>query len=122
MALLINGRKAIHRQAGAVLRTNDLCHFHGSVVCFTNIALSQDAAGTAKTVFHNGHALCHKQSYFSKSSGDEASAGGVHSGTKQGKATFTSASADVFIEGQAAVRLLDTMVSNDQNTDEGVLC
>ena len=121
MALLINGREAIHRQAGAVLRTNDLCHFHGSIVCFTNIALSQDAVDTAKTVFYNGNALCHEQSYFSKSSGDEASEGGVNSGTKQGKAIFTSASADVFIESQAAVRLFDMMVSNEKNTDEGVL-
>ena len=121
MSVYINGRKAVHAASNAMLRTDDLCHVKGSVVCFTNIALSCDAADTATTVFANENPLCHQQSCFAKSSGDEPSDGGIHSGSTQGKAIFTSASSDVFIEGIPAVRIGDSMISNNGNTAESKL-
>ena len=119
--LLINGKAAIHQNSGAVLRTEDICYVGKDTVCFTNIAKSEDATNTAKTVFHNGNPLCHQASYFSKSTGDEAGDAGVKSGTITGKAIFTTGSSDVFIEGHPAVKLGDKMISNEGNTDEGVL-
>lgn len=121
MGLFINKQLAVHEGSGALVRTDDLCHVGDHIVCFTNIASSQDAADTAKTVFHNGYPLCHKGSCFSKSTGDEAGDSGVRSGTIAGKAVFTSGSSDVFIEGEPAVKLGDKMLSNAGNTSEGVL-
>lgn len=121
MALLINGKSAVHRNSGALVRTDDICYVDKQTVCFTNIAKSEDAANTAQSVFHNGNPLCHKASYFSKSTGDEAGDAGVRSGTIAGKAMFTSASTDVLIEGNPAVKLGDKMISNEGNTSEGVL-
>lgn len=121
MALLINSDAAVHRNSGALLRTEDVCYVGKSTVCFTNIAKSEDAANTASTVFHNGYALCHQESYFSKSTGDEAGDSGINSGTIAGKAIFISGSNTVFIEGHPAVKVGDKMISNDGNTTPGVL-
>ncbi len=121
MALFINNNKSVHQNSGALLRTEDLCYVGKYTVCFTNIAKSEDATNTAQTVFHNAKPLCHQASYFSKSTGDEAGDSGVKSGTIAGKAVFTTGSSDVFIEGNPAVRLGDKMISNEGNTDEGVL-
>lgn len=123
MALFINNRSVVHAASNGVLRTEDCCYTGGDrrVVAYTNIALSKDAANTARTVFHNGYPVCHAQSYFAKSTGDEPGDAGVHSGTIQGKAEFISASEDVFFEGQKAVRDGELMVSNNRNTSVGVL-
>ena len=121
MALFINGNSAVHRNSGALVRTEDPCYVKDSVVCFTNIAKSEDATNTAQTVFHNGNALCHQASCFAKSTGDEAGDSGVNSGTIAGQAIFTTGSSDVFIEGNPAVKLGDKMVSNNRNTAEGIL-
>lgn len=121
MALLINNKAAVHQNSGALVRTEDVCYVGKYTVCFTNIAKSEDAANTAQTVFHNGNPLCHQTSYFSKSTGDEAGDSGVNSGTITGEATFTTGSTDVFIEGNPAVKLGDKMISNNGNTQEGVL-
>lgn len=121
MALSINGQAAVHQNSGALLRTEDVCNVGKYTVCFTNIANSKDAVNTASRVFHNGNPLCHQASYFSKSTGDEAGDSGVNSGTITGKATFTTGSSNVFIEGHPAVKLGDKMISNEGNTAEGIL-
>jgi hypothetical protein len=107
MPLLINGRTAVHKESKGVLTTQDDCYTgpNRDIVTYTNIAKSEDCTNTAKNVFVNGNNICHKESYFSKSTGDEAGdGGGVRSGTIQGKAEFVSASRDVFINGIPAVQ------------------
>lgn len=119
MAVLFNGRTAVHVGSDGTLTTQDDCYTgpERQVVTYQNIAKSKDAANTAKTVFINGHPVCHKESYFSKSYGSEAGdGGGVKSGTICGKAEFVTSSSNVFIEGIPAVRQGDLMVSNNRNT------
>ncbi|MDW7757528.1 MAG: PAAR-like domain-containing protein, partial [Desulfuromonadales bacterium] len=119
--VLINGRTAVHAGSCATLTTVDVCRTQiGPAVVnipYTNIAKSSDAANTAATVFINGHPVCTKNSCFAKSIGDEAgNRQGLHSGTIMGKADFITASPNVYIEGIAAVRNGDLMVSNNRNT------
>ena len=119
--VLINGRTAVHAGSGGTLTTVDVCRTQiGPAVVnipYTNIAKSSDAANTAATVFINGHPVCTKNSCFAKSTGDEAgNRQGLHSGTIMGKADFITASPNVYIEGIAAVRNGDLMVSNNRNT------
>ena len=119
--VLINGRTAVHAGSGGVLTTVDVCltKIGKSTVPipYTNIARSEDAAQTASTVFINGHPVCHKNSIFAKSTGDEpGNRKGIKSGTITEKAEFVTASSNVYIEGIAAVRQGDYMVSNNGNT------
>ncbi len=119
--VLINGRTAVHKGSKGVLTTIDVCLTKiGKPVVpipYTNIARSEDAAQTASTVFINGHPVCHKDSIFAKSTGDEpGNRKGIKSGTITEKAEFITASGNVFIEGKAAVRQGDLMVSNNRNT------
>ncbi len=123
---LINGRSAAHQGSGGQLCTVDICNTPSGDGCeprtYGNLAKSADAARTASTVTINGHPACHKDSIFSRSSGDEAGrCGGVQSGTIKGKAEFLSGSSNVFIEGVPAARQLDLMVSNNRNTSIGPL-
>ncbi len=117
--VVINGRTAVHAGSGGVLTTSDVCKTPRK--CrprnYTNVAVSVDSAKTASSVFINGNPACHKDSIFSKSTGDEpGSCGGVKSGTIKQKAEFVTASNNVFIEGKPAVRQFDLMVSNNRNT------
>ena len=119
--VLINGRSAVHAGSNGALITPDVCNTPMGDSCppvmYMNIARSSDADKTASTVKINGHPACHEDSTFSKSSADEGGrCGGIKSGKTQGKATFITRSGDVKIEGKAAVRQFDMMVSNDQNT------
>ena len=117
--VVINGRTAVHAGSGGVLTTTDVCKAGSKcrAVAFTNTARSEDAAGTAATVFVNGHPVCTRASRFATSSGDEGgNCGGVRSGTIKGAATFVTSSPDVFIEGVPVVRQHDLMVSNSGNT------
>ncbi|MCP3176343.1 DUF4150 domain-containing protein [Desulfuromonas sp. KJ2020] len=119
--VLINGRTTVHAGSCGTLTTVDVCRTQiGPAVVnipYTNIAKSSDAANTAATVFINGHPVCTKNSCFAKSTGDEAgNRQGLHSGTIMGKAEFITASPNVYIEGIAAVRNGDLMVSNNRNT------
>ncbi len=119
--VLINGRTAVHKGSKGVLTTVDVCltKIGKSTVPipYTNIARSEDAAQTASTVFVNGHPICHKNSIFAKSTGDEpGNRKGIKSGTITEKAEFITASSNVYIEGVAAVRQGDMMVSNNANT------
>lgn len=124
--VLINGRSAVHAGSGGVLTTVDVCltKVGKSVkpIPYTNVARSADAANTAATVFINGNPVCHKESNFATSTGDEpGNRKRVVSGTIKGKAQFVTASPNVFIEGVPAVRAFDLMVSNNQNTAPAAL-
>ncbi len=119
--VLINGRTAVHKGSNGTLTTIDVCLTKvGKPVIpipYVNIARSADAAQTASTVFVNGNPICHKNSIFSKSTGDEpGNRKGIKSGTITEKAEFVTASSNVYIEGIAAVRQGDMMVSNNANT------
>ncbi len=119
--VLINGRTAVHKGSEGVLTTIDVCWTKVGKptipIPYTNVARSKDAARTASTVFVNGNPVCHKDSIFSKSTGDEpGNRKGIKSGTITQKAEFITASSNVFIEGIAAVRQGDLMVSNNCNT------
>jgi len=117
--VLINGRTAVHAGSGGTVTSPDVCRTPDKCppVAYNNVARSSDAARTASTVFINGHPVCHRDSIFATSSGDEGgSCGGVRSGTIKGRAEFITASPDVFIEGIPAVRQGDLMTSNNRNT------
>ena len=120
-SVLINGRTAVHKDSGGVLSTIDVCltRIGNSVVPipYPNVAKSTDSDKTAGSVFINGNPACTKDSIFAKSKGDEpGNKKGIKSGTKGAEASFITASGNVFIEGVAAVRAMDMMVSNKQNT------
>lgn len=119
--ILINGRTAVHRDSGGILSTLDVCLTPvGKAVVpipYSNVARSVDAAGTASSVLINDNPACHLNSCFSKSTGDQPGRKkGIISGTLEGKAEFLQGSANVFIEGQPAVRQGELMVSNNRNT------
>ena len=119
--VLFNGRTAVHKGSEGVLTTVDVCltKVGKSVkpIPYTNIARSADATRTATTVFINGHPVCHKQSIFATSTGDEpGNRLGVKSHTIKGIAQFVTASPNIFIEGIPVVRNGDLMVSNNCNT------
>ncbi|MCG5525669.1 DUF4150 domain-containing protein [Ectothiorhodospira haloalkaliphila] len=119
--IAINGRSAVHAGSQGLLTSIDVCLTRIGKRCkpipYTNVAESRDATGTAGSVFVNGHAVCHHQSRFARSRGDEAgNCGGVRSRTRRGYAEFVGSSGNVFFEGVPAVRQFDPMVSNCRNT------
>ena len=119
--VLINKRSAVHAGSSGTLLTPDVCNTPQGDSCppvmYMNVARSADSDKTASSVKINGNEACHEDSTFSKSSADEGGrCGGIKSGKTRGKATFITSSGDVKIEGKAAVRQFDMMVSNDQNT------
>ena len=74
---------------------------------YPNIAMSSDTAKGSKKVKCDGKPICHKDSNFSTSTGDEAgSVGGVASGKTKGKAEFINYSFDVKVEGSNVARAL----------------
>ena len=120
-SVLINGRTAVHADSGGVLNTIDVCLTKiGKYVVpipYPNVAQSKDADKTASSVFINGNPACTKDSIFAKSKGDEpGNKKGIKSRKKGAEASFIMGSSNVFIEGVAAVRAMDMMVSNKQNT------
>ncbi|AHK79313.1 hypothetical protein M911_09325 [Ectothiorhodospira haloalkaliphila] len=119
--IAINGRSAVHAGSQGLLTSIDVCLTRIGKRCkpipYTNVAESRDATGTAGSVFVNGHAVCHHQSRFARSRGDEpGNCGGVRSRTRRGYAEFVGSSGNVFFEGVPAVRQFDPMVSNCRNT------
>ncbi|MBN2690207.1 MAG: DUF4150 domain-containing protein [Gammaproteobacteria bacterium] len=120
MTVLVNGRTTVHWDSGGMLTTVDICLTGDDKVPipYENKAYSRDAENCAENVFVAGNPICIKESYFAKSYGDEAGdGGGIKSGTTQGKAEFTTASENVFVNGVAVVRARDLMVSNNRNTE-----
>ncbi len=122
--LLLNGRTAVHKQSGGILTTIsiNLTGPRRTPVPYPNIAKSADATNTADRVRCNGNPICHQQSYFSKSTGDEAGIhGGIKSGTVNGIAEFITGSDNILINGIPVVRANDLMVSNNRNTEPAPL-
>lgn len=125
MTFYINGRSVVHRGSGGKVITTsiNLTGEEKTPVPYQNIALSAHARNTARGFLCNQQAICHVQSYFSKSRGDEAGFyGGIISGTVNGKAEFITASPNcvtqtgMFLNGIAVARAGDLMVSNQRNT------
>lgn len=118
----VNKRTVVHKGSnGKSIATNDVCMTpmgpSSMPVPYPNMAQSSDMENGARTVFADGHPMGHEESYFCKSTGDEAGSNkGVASGTIQGKAEFVSFSFDVTIEGKGVVRAFDQMVHNNRNT------
>ena len=124
MTVYINGKPVIRKDDKIFVSTQDPCYKnisgHPVIIMYTNVAKACDAKNVSHDVFENGMPLCHKKSYFGKSTGDEAGdLKGVVSKTIQGKAEFLSASSNVFIDGIPAVRHGDKMISNNRNTEVG---
>lgn len=84
---------------------------------YPNIAMSSDTDKGTKKVKCDGNPVCHKDSCFSTSTGDEAgTAGGVVSSKTKGKAEFVNFSFDVQVEGSNLCRAMDLLLHNDKNT------
>jgi Domain of unknown function (DUF4150) len=85
---------------------------------YPNIAQSSDSSGTASSVKADGNPICHQDSNFMISTGDEGgtAGGGVISNKIKGKAEFVNFSFDVKVEGKNVARALDPMLHNDKNT------
>jgi uncharacterized Zn-binding protein involved in type VI secretion len=119
--LYINGRPAAHAGPGGHATAQEECWVTvgGQKVkqVFTNIAHSDDLQGCTLRIFVNGYPLATKVSHTSVSYGDEASEGGVITGTVAGKAHFITSSTNVRLEGHPAVRHGDSVVSNNGNTE-----
>ncbi len=105
----------------------------GKVTCFPNVcktpvgsgvvpipypsmAKSRDLKKGSKSVKIDGAPVCLKDSYFSKSIGDEAGTAKGMTGEQGGTAEPVTYSPNVTIEGKPLVRALDLFTSNDKNT------
>lgn len=118
--IYINGKSAVYKNSAGTLTTTSINYTgqNQQPVAYINLAKTIDLTGTASRVFVNGDPLAHENSVISKSTGDEpGDGGGIYSGTINGKAEFMTSSPNVFIEGFAAVRSGDLMVSNNRNTN-----
>ena len=123
--LYINGRSVVHRRSGGFVKTVSV-NLTGSFrvpIPYANIAFATAAVNTCRNLRCNGEPLCHLQSYFAKSQGDEAGTfGGIVSGTINGRAEFISGSPNVtvttgiYCNAIPLVRAGDLMVSNNRNT------
>lgn len=124
MTLFINDRAVVHRRSGGILKTISV-NFTGEArvpVPYNNIALSKHAINLCTQLTCNGEALCHANSTFAKSTGDEAGTyGGIHTGTVAGPARFVSNTAQVFVNGLPLATIGDLMVSNSGNTEPAPL-
>jgi hypothetical protein len=84
---------------------------------YPNMAMSSDTAQGAMSVKADGNPICHKDSNFARSTGDEPGTnGGILSGTVADKAEFISYSFDVKVEGKNVARAFDLMLHNSKNT------
>jgi hypothetical protein len=112
----INGRDVVTSKSGGVsFAFGDVCKVPdgGGPIPFVNVAVSADAANTARAVRAGGVPVMLARSTFARSTGDEPGKdGGVVSGTTQGAAVFSNYSYDVRIEGQPVPRAFDPMLHN----------
>jgi uncharacterized Zn-binding protein involved in type VI secretion len=119
--LYINGLPAVHAGPGGHATAPELCWVtvggQRTTQPFMNIAHSKDLTNTTTRIFVNGHPLATLASSTAQSYGDQASEGGVKSGTTAGALRFLTASPTVFLEGNPAVRHGDLIVSNEGNTE-----
>lgn len=122
VTIKVNGLSLVHKNSGGVAKATlpNACFTPGSStpVKYSNIAYSSDIAkGTISITADGGNMCAHKDSEFSKSTGDEAGTlGGVLSGTNMAEATWLTYSPNVFLEGKNACRRTDKMFMNHGNT------
>jgi hypothetical protein len=120
--VFINGRAAVHKgSAGKSVAFPDVCLCPPSPPAgpiptpLPNTVRAADLTGAANSVVIEGNPAGHRGSYFSKSTGNEASrptGGGVVTHGVQGKAHWGSFSMNVFFEGEPAVRHMDLLTHN----------
>jgi hypothetical protein len=119
----VNQLSVVHRSSnGVTVAFPDVCKTPAPPgppipIPYPNIAKSSDTAQGTKKVKCDGNPICHKDSNFMMSTGDEAgSLMGVASNKIKGKAEFVNFSFDVKVEGKNVARALDLMLHNDKNT------
>lgn len=119
----VNNLSVVHKDSGGVtIAFPDVCKTPspgGPIpIPYPNIAKSSDTAQGSKKVKCDGNPICHKDSNFSMSTGDEAGSagGGVVSNKIKGKAEFVNFSFDVKVEGKNVARAFDLMLHNQKNT------
>jgi len=119
----VNGMSVVHSgSSGIVSAFPDTCQTPSPAgpvpIPYPNVAQSSDTASGSKKTKCDGNSICHKDSNFSTSTGDEAgnAPGGVVSGKFKGKAEFVNFSFDVKVEGSNVTRAMDMMLCNDKNT------
>ena len=117
--VIVNKQTVVHvKSDGTSAATPDVCLTPSGPaavpVIYVNTAESKDSAATSTTVFMDGQPIMLKESFFSKSTGDEGgtAGGGIISGKILGKASFLNYSFDVFVETQNTPRRLDPMQQN----------
>ncbi len=112
----VNGREVVTSKSGGVsFACGDVCIVPdgGGPIPFVNVAVSADAANTARSIRVNGVPVVLARSTFARSTGDEPGEdGGVVSHTNRGAAQFANYSFDVRIEGQNVPRAFDPMLHN----------
>jgi Domain of unknown function (DUF4150) len=124
--VFINGRAAIHKgSAGKSIAFPDVCLCPPAPPAgpiptpLPNTAQAADLQGGAITVTIEGNPVAHAKSFIAKSTGNEvaqSTGGGIISHMVQGAAQFQTYSRNVFIEGEPAVRHLDLLIHNGNNT------
>jgi hypothetical protein len=119
----VNGMSVVHSSSSGIATAfPDVCKTPSPAgpipIPYPNIAKSGDTAKGSKKTKCDGNPICHKDSNFSTSTGDEAgtAGGGVASSKTKGKAEFVNVSFDVKVEGSGVARALDPMLNNDKNT------
>ncbi|MFI4955867.1 MAG: PAAR-like domain-containing protein [Gammaproteobacteria bacterium] len=86
---------------------------------FLSRVYAKDLKNLSSKLKVNGYRVATMDSYFEKSYGDELSDGGVISGTKGGKAHFTTGSPTVSVDGVPVVRRGDFIICNNGNSQVG---
>lgn len=119
----VNSMSVVHADSGGSIKIYpDTCKTPSPTgvapITYTNSASSSDTSSASKTVKCDGNPICHEDSNFSTSTGDEAgtAGGGVKSSTIKGKCTFVNYSFDVKVEGKKVARAQDLMLHNNKNT------
>ncbi|MCC6559328.1 MAG: DUF4150 domain-containing protein [Polyangiaceae bacterium] len=119
----VNSRTVVHAASGGITVVfPDVCltpvpSAPPVPIPYPNVAQSSDTAQGASSVKADGNPICHKDSNFARSSGDEPGTnGGIISGTFMDKAEFISYSFDVKVEGKNVARALDLMLHPSKNT------
>lgn len=114
----VEGLSVVHAASGGtIVGTPDTCYdaSSGTPITFVVTSQSSNQANASKQTKVEANAVCLLDSNWSTCSGDESSAGGVCSGTRQGKTEFVSGSLTVRVEGKAVVRALDQATYNQKN-------
>lgn len=119
--LYINGLPAAHSGPGGHACAPEECWVNvaGTQVKkpFISHAYSTDLTGTTGRVFYRGYPLATLASQTSQTFGDADTDGGVKSGTKLDYAMFLSASPNVTLEGNHAIRHGDNVILNATNSE-----